>query len=213
MAYKGKIDFITISLDDVTDIKTSVPRFLRSMKATMPAYLLSTSDESEAIALVSKDWAGNLPFTILFDDKGRISHQWNGRFRMPILQAEVERAVLLASEPIYVILDFVKIKDSYVEEAVYYYENNWKVYRAAALKRGVIDSYEIIKSDKPNESYDLILITRYRGKEQFDASEKNFEPILKELRPDGPKLLNSRKPNDFRQNVFAYQGPQIPAVK
>ena len=37
--YRGKgLDFIVISLDDLKDINTEVPKFLRSMKAQMPAY-------------------------------------------------------------------------------------------------------------------------------------------------------------------------------
>src|ERR1041385_2242974 len=64
-AYKGKIDFVTVSLDDLEDIKTTVPKFLSKMRATMPTYLLSTTDEDAAIAVISKDFQGNLPFTIL----------------------------------------------------------------------------------------------------------------------------------------------------
>src|SRR5688572_25995293 len=33
------LEFVTVSLDDVSDIKTTVPEVLGSMKATMPAYL------------------------------------------------------------------------------------------------------------------------------------------------------------------------------
>jgi hypothetical protein len=54
-----------------------------------------------------------------------------------------------------------------------------------------------------NSQFDLILITRYADKRQYEESEKNFEPILKELRPNGPALLNDLKPADFRVNVFA----------
>ena len=35
--YKNKVDVITVSLDDVGDIKTFVPKFLSEMKAEMPA--------------------------------------------------------------------------------------------------------------------------------------------------------------------------------
>src|SRR6185369_3239414 len=38
--YKGKIDFITISLDELSEIDRDVPKFLTDMKAPMPAYLL-----------------------------------------------------------------------------------------------------------------------------------------------------------------------------
>src|SRR3982750_5049173 len=37
---KGKIDFITVSLDDLAEINRDVPKFLVEMKAEMPAYLL-----------------------------------------------------------------------------------------------------------------------------------------------------------------------------
>src|SRR5258706_7257651 len=43
-AYRGKIDFITISLDDLADIDTFVPKFLTEMKTGMPAFLLYTPD-------------------------------------------------------------------------------------------------------------------------------------------------------------------------
>ncbi len=42
--YRPKgLDFIAISLDDLADLKTTVPKFLRAMKATMPVYLLNMS--------------------------------------------------------------------------------------------------------------------------------------------------------------------------
>ena len=42
--YRPKgLDFIAISLDDLVDLKTEVPKFLREMKARMPVYLLSSN--------------------------------------------------------------------------------------------------------------------------------------------------------------------------
>src|SRR5690349_23749350 len=46
------LEFVTVSLDDVEDIKTSVPKFLEEMKATMPAYLLNVNDPEPAIKLM-----------------------------------------------------------------------------------------------------------------------------------------------------------------
>jgi thiol-disulfide isomerase/thioredoxin len=89
-AYKGKIDFITISLDDASDIKTSVPKFLREMKAEMPAYLLSTPDENEAITLVSKDWTGNLPLTVLYDADGSLNYTRNGKIFYTAVAANID---------------------------------------------------------------------------------------------------------------------------
>ena len=95
--YKGKIDFITISLDDVEDIKTTVPRFLAEMKAEMPAYLLSTDSEEAAIGSVSKDWQGGLPFTVLLNNKGEIAYLRQGKVITEVLRAEIEK--LTTSQP------------------------------------------------------------------------------------------------------------------
>ena len=95
--YRGKINFLTISLDDLADINGDVPKFLAQMKAEMPAYLLHTPDESAAITLVSKDWAGNLPMTILFDADGKAIYTRNGKIRIEPLRAEINK--VLASPP------------------------------------------------------------------------------------------------------------------
>ena len=94
--YKGKIDFITISLDDLADINTAVPQFLIEMKADMPAYLLVTQDEGAAISSVSKDWSGGLPFTMLINEKGGIAYFRQGKVRPDILRGELTK---LTSSP------------------------------------------------------------------------------------------------------------------
>ena len=89
--YKGKIDFITISLDDLADINSAVPQFLTEMKAEMPAYLLVTSDEESAISSVSKDWSGGLPFTLLINEKGGTAYFRQGKVRPEILRGELTK--------------------------------------------------------------------------------------------------------------------------
>jgi len=102
-----------------------------------------------------------------------------------------------------IIMDFVKVIAEKKAEAMFYYENNWKVYRDAAVKKKKIKSYELVeaKADSLN-NFDLILITVYTDSVQYSKSEENFAPLLKQLRPNGPVLLNDNKPNDFRKNVF-----------
>ncbi len=210
--YKGKIDFITISLDELSEIDGDVPKFLTSMKAEMPAYLLHTPDESAAIKLVSKDWAGNLPLTLLMETSGKIAYQRGGRIRFDTLKENIDRVIgaPVAGNGIFETIDLIKIKDGKRDEAIYYYENNWRFYRAEALKRGVIDSYELIdaRSDA-GSAFDLILITRYRGETQLANSEKAFEPIIKELTPNGPFLKGTSKPDDFRQIFSSHVGKAL----
>lgn len=94
--YKGRIDFLTISLDDLADINTEVPKFLIDMKSSMPAYLLKTDDEDAAMRSVSANWAGGLPFTILFDPDGSTAYFRQGKIRPDILRIELAKRTSMA---------------------------------------------------------------------------------------------------------------------
>lgn len=110
------------------------------------------------------------------------------------------------SETTITTIDFVKIKNNKRQEALFFYENNWKVYRDVALKNGYITSYKLLTtSADTTANFDLILITEYADSSQFKLNEERFQQIIKATRPDGPKLLNELKPNDFRQNLFFKQ--------
>ena len=87
--YKGKIDFITITLDDLAEINRDVPKFLKEMKATMPTFLLYTNDENTVISSISKDWAGGLPFTILYDKNGKLVHTRQGKIKPDLVKEKI----------------------------------------------------------------------------------------------------------------------------
>jgi hypothetical protein len=107
------------------------------------------------------------------------------------------------SETTITTIDFVKIKNNKRQEVLYFYENNWKVFRDIALKNNYIVSYKLlITSADSAGNFDLILLTEYADSTQFKLSEDRFQKIIKEIRPDGIKLLNELKPNEFRQNLF-----------
>ncbi len=92
--YRAKgLDTIAISLDDLTELKIEVPRFLRLMKARMPVYLLNVADPEPSIKLVDPDWAGALPATFLYNGKGEIVYKKFGRFDTAELRAEIEKLV------------------------------------------------------------------------------------------------------------------------
>lgn len=95
--FRGKIDLITVSLDDLAEINRDVPRFLKEMKSKIPAYLLHTPDESAAISMVSKDWTGNLPMTILFNTDGSVAYLRNGKIRAEVLRENINK--LLSGKP------------------------------------------------------------------------------------------------------------------
>ena len=87
------LDFVTVSLDDMVDIKTSVPEFLSSMKATMPAYLLNVSDPEPAINFIDRRWQGDLPATYLYNEKGEVVYKHIGRVNTTELREAIEKVV------------------------------------------------------------------------------------------------------------------------
>ena len=92
--YRGRIDFITISLDFVEELNTGVPKFLSEMKAEMPTYLLVSADENAIISSIAKDWNGALPSTILYNEKGDISYLRQGKVNAETLKGEIEKTLV-----------------------------------------------------------------------------------------------------------------------
>lgn len=101
------------------------------------------------------------------------------------------------------IIDFVKIRNGLRQEVLYYYENNWKASRETALEKKYISAYRVY-STIPDSigDFDLMLITEFADSIQYNAREENFREIINTVSPEGPKLLNKLKPNEFRQNLF-----------
>ena len=87
------LDFVTVSLDDIDQLKTDVPKFLSSMKATMPAYLLNVSDPEPAINFIDRRWQGDLPATYLYNEKGEVVYRHIGRVNTAELREAIEKAV------------------------------------------------------------------------------------------------------------------------
>ena len=87
------LDFIAITLDDLADINTAVPKFLREMKATMPVYLLNVADPEPAINSVDREWSGALPATFLYNNKGEVVYKHFGRIKVDELRAAIEKLV------------------------------------------------------------------------------------------------------------------------
>jgi thiol-disulfide isomerase/thioredoxin len=87
------LDFIAITLDDLADIKTAVPKFLQQMNAQMPVYLLNVPDPEPAINLVDREWGGALPATFLYNNHGEVVYKHFGRVKPDELRAAIEKLV------------------------------------------------------------------------------------------------------------------------
>ena len=98
-------------------------------------------------------------------------------------------------------IDFVKVLNGNTEEAVYYYENNWKQHRVEAAKRGLISSYKLLFKTSTNGQTDILLVTGYSSQAQYEKREENFAAVMRDTRGDGPALLNDKTPGEFRDVV------------
>lgn len=85
------LDFITISLDEMSDLKIGVPRFLKKVNSTMPAYLLKMDDQEAAFNIIDKDWIGALPLTLLYDGEGKVIFKKVGRLKIEELRAALDK--------------------------------------------------------------------------------------------------------------------------
>jgi len=95
--YRSKpLNFVSISLDDVQDIRSAVPKFLKEMKANMHVVLLNVSDPEPAIKVVDPTWDGQLPATFLYDKDGKIVFKHFGRIKPDELRAAIEKQVMSA---------------------------------------------------------------------------------------------------------------------
>jgi thiol-disulfide isomerase/thioredoxin len=92
--YKDRgLQFVVVSGDDISEIKTGVPKFLAEMKATMRAYLLNVPDMEIAINTVDATWGGEMPATFLYDRRGQIVFKHFGRVDPKELRAALDKVL------------------------------------------------------------------------------------------------------------------------
>lgn len=92
--FRGRgLEFVVVSVDDVSEIKSGVPQFLRQMRAEMPAYLLNATDTDAAVTSVDPTWGGELPATFLFDRGGEVVFKHTGIVKPAELRAAIEKAL------------------------------------------------------------------------------------------------------------------------
>jgi thiol-disulfide isomerase/thioredoxin len=87
--YRGKVNFVSVTLDEITEINTAVPEFLKKMKAQMTVVLLNVKDPEPAIHAVDATWDGALPATYLYDKDGKVVFKYFGAIK----PAELRKAI------------------------------------------------------------------------------------------------------------------------
>ncbi|MDT7604664.1 MAG: hypothetical protein QOF61_2661 [Acidobacteriota bacterium] len=92
--YKDRgLAFVVVSGDDISEIKTGVPKFLQQMKAPMPAYLLNVPDMGAAINEVDATWGGDMPATFLYDRERKMVFKHFGRIDPKELREALDKVL------------------------------------------------------------------------------------------------------------------------
>jgi len=98
-------------------------------------------------------------------------------------------------------IDFVQIQNDNKAEALYYYQNNWKILRETAIEKGYIHSFQFLEVEPTEEApFHIILITNYGNESQYAKREEHFSELI-EARGD-LRLMNEKKPGEFRKILF-----------
>ena len=98
-------------------------------------------------------------------------------------------------------IDFVQILNDNKAEATYYFQNNWKVLRDMAMEKGYIHSFQVLEVPlSEEEPFQLMFVTTYTNKVQYDLREDHFAELIKEK--GELNLMNDKKPSEFRKSLF-----------
>jgi thiol-disulfide isomerase/thioredoxin len=90
--YRDKgLNFVSVTLDDISEIKTTVPEFLEKMKAKMSVVLLNVKDPEPAIHAVDAAWDGAMPATYLYDKDGKVVFKYFGAIKPAELRAAIDK--------------------------------------------------------------------------------------------------------------------------
>lgn len=101
------------------------------------------------------------------------------------------------------LVEVIAVPKPVIREAIYFYANNWKVYRDSAVRSGIIVEYSMQESMPDSTgTIQLLLITVYKNEVNFRQSEQLFRGILSALRPQGPLLLNQVQPAEFGKAIL-----------
>ena len=113
-------------------------------------------------------------------------------------------------------VELVEIKPGMTREARAYYEAGWAAARKVAAKRGQIASYELLVSEGGvGTEPEVVLITTYADRAQYEAREEHFRAIFDEIGLDGPivvegksrgEILGTTIGSDDYRSVYASSG-------
>lgn len=107
-------------------------------------------------------------------------------------------------------VELIKVKKGHLENALAFYEHNWKAYRDSALKAGHIKSYKLLRVDSDSLNTDIILMTTWPSRETYNRREEVFQGIMKTIgTSNGPAFKNGFNRREVITTVGSYLSESI----
>lgn len=92
--YAGKgVAVMSVSANDVSEIKKDVLPFLTKQKANFENYLIKESDPDVFINSFDPKWQGDIPRTFVYDKTGKLTAELTGMQTYSSFSAAVEKAL------------------------------------------------------------------------------------------------------------------------
>ncbi len=87
-------------------------------------------------------------------------------------------------------MEFLKVMPGQFGPTLGYLDDNWMRIREEAKRQGAVLSYHRIAEQSISESdRNIVLLTEYKNQAEYDAREKLFASILKQLPNNAPGVL------------------------
>ena len=99
-------------------------------------------------------------------------------------------------------LEYIEVKPGLFGPAMGYLDDNWMRVREEAQHNGIVLAYHRIAEQASDKNdWNVVLITEFKNQAARDASEKEFDAILKRLPQDTSAVIRGFKPDDLFQSV------------
>ena len=94
-----------------------------------------------------------------------------------------------SAKPIWT-MEFLKVMPGQFGPALGYLDDNWMRIREEAKRQGAVLSYHRIAEQSISESdRNIVLLTEYKNQAEYNARERLFASIVKQLPVDNPGVL------------------------
>lgn len=91
-AHRGKVAFLSVSVDDPAKAEDRVKSFAEAKRLPFHVFVLDETDPDRLGEALGLEWDGAVPVTVLYDARGRIVKTWSGQTTLEALD-EAARSV------------------------------------------------------------------------------------------------------------------------